>query len=223
MSRTQPASPTTIALTVIVGTVLIGIDMTIVNVAIPQLTRETGASLPVIQWVVTGYTLALATVMPATAWAIARFGAKSVFLVSIGVFTAGSALVAASWSPESLIAFRVVQGLGGGFVMPAAMTLALATTPSEERGRIMAVLGLPVLIGPVLGPVVGGLLLDNLSWRWMFLINVPFGLASLARGCATSRSRPPDLPSRSTCAGCCCFLQPWRCWCWAPPSRSPAS
>ncbi len=162
MSHTRPASPLTVALTVIVGTVLIGIDMTIVNIAIPQLTRDTGAPLTMIQWVVTGYTLALATVMPATAWAIARFGAKRVFLVSIGLFTAGSALVAASWSAESLIAFRVVQGVGGGFVMPASMTLALAATPGEQRGRIMAVLGLPVLIGPVLGPVVGGLLLDNL-------------------------------------------------------------
>ncbi|WP_274646300.1 DHA2 family efflux MFS transporter permease subunit [Microbacterium sp. C7(2022)] len=196
MSPIRSASPLMVALTVIVGTVLIGIDMTIVNIAIPQLTRDTGAPLTMIQWVVTGYTLALATVMPATAWAIARFGAKPVFLVSIGLFTAGSALVAASWSPESLIAFRVVQGIGGGFVMPASMTLALAATPGEQRGRIMAVLGLPVLIGPVLGPVVGGLLLDNLSWRWMFLINVPFGIASLLLGLRNLPKTPkgPALP-----------------------------
>ena len=196
MTQTRSHSPLTVALTVIVGSVLIGIDMTIVNIAIPQLTRDTGAPLTTIQWVVTGYTLALATVMPATAWAIARFGAKQVFLVSIGLFTVGSALVAASWSPESLIAFRVVQGMGGGFVMPASMTLALVATPSEQRGKIMAVLGLPVLIGPVVGPVVGGLLLDNLSWRWMFLINLPFGIASLLLGLRNlpKTSKGPALP-----------------------------
>lgn len=196
MPQIRSVSPLTVALTVIVGTVLVGIDMTIVNIAIPQLTRDTGAPLTTIQWVVTSYTLALATVMPATAWAIARFGAKRVFLVSIALFTAGSALVAGSWSAESLIAFRVVQGVGGGLVMPASMTLALAATPGEQRGRIMAVLGLPVLIGPVLGPVVGGLLLDHLSWRWMFLINVPFGIASLILGLRNLPKTPkgPTLP-----------------------------
>ncbi|MEU0268114.1 DHA2 family efflux MFS transporter permease subunit [Nocardioides sp. NPDC006303] len=179
--RTAP-SPTTIVLTVIAGTVMIPIDITIVAVAIARLSQETGASLPVIQWVATGYTLALATVIPAAAWAISRFGARQVFLTAIGVFTIGSGLVAVSWNVESLIAFRVLQGLGGGFVMPAAMTLTLRSAPPEERGRLMALMGLPVLVGPVFGPVLGGWLLDTMSWRWMFLINLPLGLIGLVLG-----------------------------------------
>ena len=179
--RTAP-SPTTIVLTVIAGTVMIPIDITIVAVAIARLSQETGASLPVIQWVATGYTLALATVIPAAAWAISRFGARQVFLTAIGVFTIGSGLIAVSWNVESLIAFRVLQGLGGGFVMPAAMTLTLRSAPPEERGRLMALMGLPVLVGPVFGPVLGGWLLDTMSWRWMFLINLPLGLIGLVLG-----------------------------------------
>lgn len=178
------------ALTVIVGTVLIPLDVTVVAIALARLSEETGASLPVIQWVSTGYTLALATVIPAAAWAMGRYGARGVFLCAIGLFTAGSLLVACSWDAGSLIAFRVVQGIGGGFVMPAAMTLALRAAPAGERGRVMALLGLPVLVGPVLGPPLGGWLLDNLSWRWMFLINLPVGLLAIW----LARRNLPKLP-----------------------------
>lgn len=199
MPRTQP-SPLTIALTVIVGTLMIGIDMTIVNIAIPQLSHDTGAQLSVIQWVVTGYTLALALAVPATAWAINRFGARHVFLVSIGLFTVASALVASSWNVESLIVSRVLQGLGGGFVLPAAMTIVLGSTPRQERGRMMAILGLPVLVGPVLGPVLGGVLIDALSWRWMFLSNLPFGVLAIVLGLRnfprTPATTPPKLDIR---------------------------
>lgn len=181
MVHTRP-SPTTIALTVVAGIVVIGIDITIVAVAIAQLSQDTGASLPVIQWVSTGYALGLATVIPAAAWAISKFGARQVFLAAIALFTLGSALVASSWNVESLIAFRILQGLAGGFVLPAAMTLILTSAPPEERGRLMALMGLPVFIGPVVGPILGGWLLDTLSWRWMFLINLPLGLISIAAG-----------------------------------------
>lgn len=179
---TAARTGTTVALTVIAGTVMIPLDVTVVAVALARLAEETGASLPVIQWVSTGYTLALATVIPAAAWAISRYGARSVFLAAIGVFTVGSALVATAWDAPSLIAFRVVQGLGGGFVMPAAMTLALRSAPPADRGRVMALLGLPILVGPVLGPPLGGWLLDTLSWRWIFLVNLPVGLVALWLG-----------------------------------------
>lgn len=175
-------SATVVALTVIAGTVMIPLDVTVVAVALAPLAQETGASLPVIQWVSTGYTLALATVIPAAAWAIRRYGARSVFLAAITLFTAGSALVATAWDAPSLISFRVVQGLGGGFVMPSAMTLALRAAPIGERGRVMALLGLPILVGPVLGPPLGGWVLDSLSWRWIFLVNVPVGLVALWLG-----------------------------------------
>ncbi|WP_322937835.1 DHA2 family efflux MFS transporter permease subunit [Nocardioides bizhenqiangii] len=181
---------TIVALTVIAGTVMIPLDVTVVAIALARLSEETGASLPVIQWVSTGYTLALATVIPAAAWAMGRYGARGVFLGAIGVFTAGSLLVACSWDAGSLIAFRVVQGLGGGFVMPAAMTLALRAAPEGERGRVMSLLGLPILVGPVLGPPLGGWLLDNLSWRWMFLVNLPVGLLAIW----LARRNLPKLP-----------------------------
>ncbi|MFC5728577.1 MULTISPECIES: DHA2 family efflux MFS transporter permease subunit [Nocardioides] len=184
VARTAPADPasrraTIVALTVVAGTVMIPLDVTVVAVALARLSQETGAALPVIQWVSTGYTLALAAVIPAAAWAMGRYGARTVFLGALLLFTVGSVLVACSWDAGSMIAFRVVQGMGGGFVMPAAMTLALHAAPVTERGRVMALLGLPVLVGPVLGPPLGGWVLDNLSWRWLFLINLPIGLVAL--------------------------------------------
>ena len=172
----------TVALTVIAGMVMIPLDVTVVAVALTRLSEETGASLPVIQWVSTGYTLALAAVIPTAAWAIGRYGARGVFLFAITLFTLGSGLVALSWDAPSLIAFRVVQGLGGGLVMPAAMTLTLRAAPPEQRGRVMALLGLPVLVGPVFGPPLGGFLMDHLSWRWIFLVNLPIGLAAVLLG-----------------------------------------
>ncbi|MGY1739729.1 MULTISPECIES: DHA2 family efflux MFS transporter permease subunit [unclassified Blastococcus] len=179
--HTRP-SPLTVVLTVVAGTLVISIDLTIVAVALAQLSEETGASLPVIQWVTTGYVLGLATVIPAAAWTIGRFGARTVFLGAIVLFTLGSALVAASWDVPSLIGSRVLQGLAGGFVHPAALALVLTSAPPERRGRLMALMALPVLVGPVLGPVLGGWLLDTLSWRWMFLVNLPLGVLAVAVG-----------------------------------------
>jgi EmrB/QacA subfamily drug resistance transporter len=174
--------PTIIVLSVALGVTMIGIDGTIVNVALPQLSEETGATLPIVQWVATAYFLALAAITPTAAWAISRLGAKRVFLAGVTLFALASALVALSWNVESLIAFRVVQGLAGGLVQPAAMTLVLTSTPPQERGRMMALFGLPAFVGPVLGPVLGGWLLDSFSWRWMFLINLPLAVISLAVG-----------------------------------------
>ena len=185
----------TVVFTVIVGTVMIPLDVTVVAVALTRLSEETGASLPVIQWVSTGYTLAVAAGIPTAAWAIGRYGGRRVFLTALTVFTLGSLLVAVSWDAPSLIAFRVVQGLGGGFVMPAAMTLTLRAAPAEQRGRVMALLGLPILVGPVFGPPLGGFLTDHLSWRWIFLINLPIGLAAVLLG---RRNLPKATGDRET-------------------------
>lgn len=179
MPRPVPR-PLTIVWTVVLGAIMVPIDATIVNVAITKLAAATGASLPVIQWVSTGYALALASVLPVAAWLINRFTARTVYLAAVALFALGSALVALSWNAESLIAFRILQGLAGGVVTPATMTLVIGSAPPQERGRVMALLGLPLMLGPILAPVLGGWLLDVLSWRWLFLINLPLGALAVA-------------------------------------------
>lgn len=143
----------------VLGGLLVVLDTTVINVAIGRLSQQLGASLPVIQWVLTGYTLALAAVAPATAWAVARLGAKRAYLLALAAFVTGSTLCGLAWDVQTLIAFRVLQGLGGGMLMPVVMTIALRAARPASRGRILAILGVPVLIGPVAGPVLGGWLL----------------------------------------------------------------
>jgi EmrB/QacA subfamily drug resistance transporter len=165
---------------VIVGAIMSILDTTIVNVAIDTLSRELHAPLSTIQWVSTGYLLSLATVIPLTGWAAERFGPKRVWMVAVGGFVATSALCGAAWSAESLIAFRVLQGAAGGMIMPIGMiTLAQAAGP-QRMGRVMSIVGVPMLLAPVFGPVIGGLLLEDLSWRWIFFVNLPIGALGLA-------------------------------------------
>nr|WP_232295216.1 DHA2 family efflux MFS transporter permease subunit [Parafrankia sp. EUN1f] len=162
----------------ILGGLLVVLDITIINVAIRTLARDLEVSLPVIQWVSTGYTLALAMTVPTSAWLVGRFGVRRVYVGALGGFVLGSALCGLAWDIGSLIAFRVLQGVGGGLVQPVGMMIVLRATPPERRGRAMGLLGLPVLVGPVLGPTVGGWLVE-ISWRWIFLVNLPVGLAAL--------------------------------------------
>jgi EmrB/QacA subfamily drug resistance transporter len=158
------------------------LDITVVNVAINKLMVEFETNLPTIQWVATGYTLALATVIPLSRWAADRFGTKRLYLTAIGLFMIGSALAGTAWSVESLIFFRVLQGLGGGMIMPAAMTILTQAAGPQRIGRIMSVLGVPMLLGPIFGPILGGWLVDDVSWRWIFFINVPIGILALVLG-----------------------------------------
>ncbi len=181
-----------LAAAVVAGAIMALLDTTIVNVAIDTLGRELHSTLPTIQWVSTAYLLALALVIPLTAWAGQRFGVKRMWMLSIVLFLAGSALCGVAWSPESLIGFRVLQGLGGGMIMPLAQTILARAAGPQRMGRAMSVIGVPMMLGPVLGPVIGGFILDNLSWRWIFYVNVPIGLVALV---LARRILPRDEPS----------------------------
>src|SRR3954453_8924777 len=143
---------------VTVGVIMSILDTTIVNVALETLSRELDAPLNTIQWVSTGYLLALATVIPLTGWASERFGAKQVWMTSVTLFGVGSALCGLAWSAESLIVFRVLQGFGGGMIIPVGMSLLTQVAGPHRVGRVMSVIGVPMLLGPILGPVIGGLI-----------------------------------------------------------------
>jgi EmrB/QacA subfamily drug resistance transporter len=173
-----------IAGVVVLGAVMSILDITVVNVALPTFQDEFGSpGSPVayshVAWTVTAYTLALATVIPLTGWAADRFGTKRLYMAAIFLFTAGSALCATASSIDMLIGFRVLQGLGGGMLMPLGMTIMTRAAGPHRMGRLMAILGVPMLLGPILGPILGGWLIQVASWHWIFLINVPLGAIAL--------------------------------------------
>jgi EmrB/QacA subfamily drug resistance transporter len=165
---------------VIVGSIMSILDTTIVNVALSRLGHELHASIADIQWVVTGYLLSLAAVIPITGWAARRFGGKSVYLTSLVLFTAGSALCGLATSSGELIAFRVLQGVGGGMILPIGQLMMATAAGPRRMGRVMSVVAVPAMLAPIFGPALGGLILDNASWRWIFFVNVPIGFVAFA-------------------------------------------
>src|SRR3954465_5109385 len=168
-----------IAIVVVVGAIMSILDTTIVNVALQTLRTDLGVPLSTIQWVATAYLLALSAVIPLTGWMAERFGPRRVWMGAVAGVGATSALCGGAGSAQTLIAFRVLQGLAGGMIMPIGMiTLAQAAGP-KRMGRVMSVVGGPMLLGAVIGRVLGGLLVDYLSWRWIFYVNVPIGAVGL--------------------------------------------
>lgn len=169
-----------VAVVVVLGSIMSILDITVVNVALPTFRTEFGVDrMSTVAWTVTAYTLALAAVIPLAGWAADRFGTKRLYLLALGLFTFGSVLCAVAWSIESLIAFRVIQGLGGGMLMPLGMTILTRAAGPDRIGRLMAIMGIPMLLGPIMGPILGGWLIDNASWHWIFLINLPLGVAAI--------------------------------------------
>lgn len=175
MPRTTAFDPELrrLAIVVMAGAIMSVLDTTIVNVAITPLGRDFHTSLSTIQWVLTGYTLALSMTIPLTGWAVDRLGAKTAWIGALLLFIAGSVLCGVAWNVASLIIFRVLQGIGGGMIMPVGQTMLARKAGPGRMARTMAVVAIPAMLGPVLGPVLGGLIVDDLSWRWMFFVNVP--------------------------------------------------
>ncbi|MER6948857.1 MFS transporter [Nonomuraea sp. NPDC000554] len=173
MRYTVAPSLRTTGLVVLLGVIMTILDTTIMNVAVNALARDFQTTLATMQWVITGYLLALSMTIPITGWAVGRFGAKAVWLASLVLFTGGSVLSAAAWSVGSLVAFRAVQGLGGGLLMPVGQAMIAQAAGQERMGRGMAMISVPAMLAPVLGPVLGGVIVESLDWRWLFLVNVP--------------------------------------------------
>ncbi|KIA64187.1 DHA2 family efflux MFS transporter permease subunit [Nocardia vulneris] len=163
---------------VVLGAIMSILDITVVNIALPTFQDTFDTSYAIAAWTVTGYTLALATVIPLTGWAADRFGTKRLYMAALAFFVLGSVLCALAWNIQSLIAFRVVQGIGGGMLMPLGMTIMTHAAGPQRVGRVMAVLGVPMLLGPICGPILGGWLIE-FHWQWIFLINLPIGIVAL--------------------------------------------
>jgi EmrB/QacA subfamily drug resistance transporter len=168
-----------IAGVVILGMIMSILDTTIVNVALHTLRSDLHSSIAQVQWVITGYLLSLAAVIPVTGWAARRFGAKRVYMTSLVLFTVGSALCAVAGSTTSLVLFRVLQGAGGGMIMPVGQLIMAQVAGPKRMGRVMGIVSMPAMLAPILGPVVGGAILENLHWSWIFLVNVPIGAIAL--------------------------------------------
>ncbi|MBN8787220.1 MAG: multidrug efflux MFS transporter [Terrimonas sp.] len=164
-----------ITITVIMASLLELIDTTIVNVALPDIMGNLGATLEDAGWLVTGYAVANVIVLPMSGWLGDRFGRKNYFLTSIVVFTIASVLCGNSTSLEELVAFRILQGLAGGGLLSTAQAILLETWPREEVGMATALFGLGAVVGPTIGPTIGGFIVDNKSWPYIFYVNIPVG------------------------------------------------
>ncbi|WP_047497488.1 DHA2 family efflux MFS transporter permease subunit [Terriglobus sp. TAA 43] len=162
----------------VMGSFLSQMDATVVNVSLPTLVRDLHSNLSVMQWVTSGYLLALAFMLPLNGWLVDRIGARRLYMICLSTFTVSSALCAAASSAEMLVAFRVLQGLSGGLLAPMAQ-LMMARVAGKNMARVMGYATLPILLGPLVGPVIAGAILQHASWHWLFLVNVPVGVVAV--------------------------------------------
>ena len=182
---------------IMMATILQIVDSTIVNVALPDMMGNLGATIDEITWVVTGYIVATVIVIPMTGWLQSRFGRRRYLTFSILAFTAASVLCGAATTLQELVFFRVIQGLAGGALMPIAQAVMIETFPPSKQGYGQAIFGFAVMIAPAFGPTLGGWITDTLSWRWIFYINLPLGILA-ALLCLRYIENPPHLRGRGT-------------------------
>jgi EmrB/QacA subfamily drug resistance transporter len=190
-----------VAVVFVVGLFMDMLDMTVVNVALPALGVVFDARNTTLEWVITAYLLSLAVWIPASGWLGDRFGTKRIFLLALAIFTIGSACCGLAQSMEALIAFRVVQGIGGGMLTPVGMAMVYRAFPQEERARAAGVLAIPIVLAPTIGPVVGGFLVDHASWRWIFYVNLPIGLLAFVFAAFALEEHVEARPGRFDLAG----------------------
>src|SRR5271163_4673328 len=184
----------------VLGSFLAQLDATVVNVSLSSLAVDLHSSLTAIQWVTSGYLLALALMLPLNGWLVERIGAKSLYLWCFSAFTLASALCGLAWSANSLIAFRILQGMSGGLMAPMTQMM-MARAAGKHMARLMGYAAVPILMGPILGPVIAGAILQHASWRWLFLVNLPVGVLAIVLAVLflpndreETRSRELDLP-----------------------------
>ena len=186
------------ALIIIVGGMAVVFDTTIVSVALHTLSVKLDTSVATIQWVSTGYLLALGIAVPLSTWGLQRFGGKQLWIFSLAVFLVGSVGSSLAWDAGSLIGWRVVQGIGGGLMLPLMSTLIFQAANGKSLGRLVTYVAMPALLGPILGPLIGGAILTHLSWRFMFWVNVPFCVIGILLAWRYLSIDPPTRPDPAT-------------------------
>src|SRR5581483_6540943 len=175
----KPVNKWLVTLSITFGTLMGAIDASIVNVAVPHLMGSLGVTVEEVTWVMTGFVIATVMVMPLTGFLARLFGQKRVYMTCLVIFIAGSALCGMARTLPLLVVFRIIQGMGAGALQPTEQAILRQTFPLEEQGMAMAVFGMAVVLGPAFGPTLGGYIVDNYSWPWIFYINVPIGVVSL--------------------------------------------
>lgn len=163
----------------VLGAIMPMLDSTMVNIAINHLGKDFHTGLSSIQWVITGYVLATAIAVPIAGWAVQRFNGKWLIVWANVMFLIGSILSGLSWSINSMIVFRIIQGFSAGFILPLLTTLIVGIAGPERMGRVVSIIGIPIVLGPILGPVIGAMIIQNFSWRWIFFVNVPVGIVAI--------------------------------------------
>lgn len=183
-----------VSLILVFGSLAPLLDSTMVNVAIKTLAGDLKSTVSIIQWVITGYVLAMAMAVPISGWAINRFGGKLLYQFSLLLFLAGSILSSLSWNIDSLIGFRILQGIGAGLLMPTMTTMLFQISGGRNMGRMASITSIPMMLAPILGPVLGGIIVNSLGWRWIFYVNIPVTITALF---LASWGLPKDAPSNA--------------------------